>query len=374
MVRAFFALRGKEERLVANYGELSNSNKVQSFKAKQNESYDFKLRYAETRAWEFFRHPDVAGDCYVSAGGLDSITLLVFLRSIGIDVPAVSVSVLEDKSIQEVHKQLGVLPLKPEKSKVQVIREFGWPLISKEVSDKVDALQHPTERNKNFRHTVITGEVGGAGSGKFSKNARLPQRWLEKFGGCESENGHTSYGMPDFFLSDKCCYYMKEKPCDDYRRETGRSPYMGLMASEGGRREKTLMLNGCNYISPKTKRSCPFAIFSRQDLLRLALDLKVPVPEIYGKIMKAPDGTLFTTKAQRTGCSMCGFGIHLEQRPHRFDRLWQSNPKEWEFWMNHVVQREDGSWYGWGHVLDYIGVAWRDPAEQFSGKGRWRLL
>ena len=47
---------------MANYGELSNSYKVQSFKAKQNESYDFKLRYAEARAWEFYRHPDVAGD------------------------------------------------------------------------------------------------------------------------------------------------------------------------------------------------------------------------------------------------------------------------------------------------------------------------
>ena len=30
-------------------------------------------------------------------------------------------------------------------------------------------------------------------------------------------------------------------------------------------------------------------------------------------------------------------------------------------WMNHIIQREDGSWYGWGHVLDYIGVEWRNP-------------
>ena len=53
-------------------------------------------------------------------------------------------------------------PLRPDKSKVQVIREFGWPLISKEVSDKIDALQHPTARNENFRHAIMTGEVGGA--------------------------------------------------------------------------------------------------------------------------------------------------------------------------------------------------------------------
>ena len=115
------------------------------------------------------------------------------------------------------------------------------------------------------------------------------------------------------------------------------------------------MMHGCNYISAGTKRSCPFAIFSRQDLLQLALDLQVPVPEIYGEIARDADGTLRTTKAQRTGCSMCGFGIHMEKRPHRFDRLWERNPKEWEMWMNHVMQDDRGNWYGWGRVLDYIG-------------------
>lgn len=29
--------------------------------------------------------------------------------------------------------------------------------------------------------------------------------------------------------------------------------------------------------------------------------------------------------------------------------------------MNHVMQDDDGEWYGWGHILDYIGVEWRNP-------------
>ena len=131
------------------------------------------------------------------------------------------------------------------------------------------------------------------------------------------------------------------------------------MASEGGRRQKSLMMHGCNYWGKTTIRSCPFAIFDRQDLLRLALELDAPVPEIYGEIVRDPDGTLRTTKAQRTGCSMCGFGIHLEKRPHRFDRLRESNPKEWEYWMLHCCKDADGTEYGWGRVLDYIGVEWR---------------
>lgn len=114
-----------------------------------------------------------------------------------------------------------------------------------------------------------------------------------------------------------------------------------------------------------TIRSAPFAPFLRQDLLQLALDLKVPVPEIYGTIERKADGTLYTTGAQRTGCSMCGFGVHLEKRPHRFDQLRKRNPKEWEYWMYWCcTDPATGEKYGWGRVLDYIGVAWKDEYQE----------
>lgn len=349
--------------------ENKTEDKIRYFRAKQAESYEFKVRYAEIRAWEFYNHPEIDGNCFVSVGGLDSITLLLFLRSIGINVPAVSVSVLEDKSIQEIHKQLGVIPLKPLKSKVEVIREFGWPVLSKETANKISLLQHPSEKNATVRHAIITGETGAYGGYRKNTRMKMSQKWLEKFGGYENENEGVNYGTPDFLVSDKCCYYLKEKPCEIYAKQTGGFPYNGMMASEHGRREKVLMATGCNYISKGTKRSCPFAIFHRQDLLQLALDLHVPVPEIYGEIVRGPDGTLRTTKAQRTGCSMCGFGIHIpseKKRPHRFDYLWERNPGEWEMWMHHVDKLPNGAWYGWGHVLDYIGVEWREPWRQFE--------
>ena len=299
-----------KENVLERNARMDTDRKIADFRVKQQMDYAFKVKYARIRAWEFYNHPDVAGNCYVAVGGLDSITLLLFLRSIGIDVPAVSVSSLEDKSIQKVHKQLGVQPLKPLKSKVEVLREYGWPVISKEVAGKISLLQNPSEKNATVRHAIITGETGAYGGYRTGTRMKLAQKWLELFGGYENESEGVNYMTPDFLVSDKCCYYLKEKPCNDYARETGCFPYMGLMASEGGRRQKALMMHGCNYISPGTKRSCPFAIFSRQDLLQLALDLQVPVPEIYGEIARDADGTLRTTKAQRTGCSMCGFGIH----------------------------------------------------------------
>jgi len=400
-------LREKEQLSEKEYAQwkflekkLVNDERIEQFHKNQREPYESKRSRAVNLAWEFFRDVNVDGQCYVAVGGLDSITLLLFLRSIGINVPAVSVSNLEDKSIQRIHRALGVIPLKPVRaedgkrySKVKVIREFGWPVISKEIAGKISTIQNPTEENATVRHAIITGETGAQGGYRTGTRMQLRKNWLKKFGGADEEGRELGYEEADFPVSDKCCYYLKEKPCDDYHKETGRWPYMGLMASEHGRREKALAVNGCNYISPTTRRSCPFATFWRHELLRLTLEMEqwyqehwqeFPsitgldketgdpifgdpihldsiVPTIYGKIITDDKGILQTTDAQRTGCSMCGFGVHNEDRPHRFDLLYERNPAEWDFWMNRVVQREDGSWYGWGHVFDYIGVKWRKP-------------
>lgn len=370
------------------------------FTEMQHYSYAVKVRRAEQRAIEFELEMQKRGfGCHVSVGGLDSITLYLFLRSIGINAPAISVSGVEDLSIQKVHKALNITRLKSYKSKVEVLNEIGFPVISKRIAGKIDLLQHPTEDNKTVRHAIITGECGA--QGHFAKNSRmkLPQKWLQKFGGYENENEGVHYDKPDFFVSNKCCYWLKEKPCDDWAKENKSYPYLGMMASEGGQREEALVEHGCNYYGKTVMRSAPFAIFLRQDILKLALEmdkwykehiylfeeewnelhkgendfkpyepLDTIIPEIYGTIEKRPNGELYTTKAQRTGCSMCGFGIHLEKRPHRFDRLREQNPKEWEFWMYRCCKdKETGELFGWGKVLDYIGVEWEDiPAVQID--------
>ena len=360
--------------------------KIADFRTKQKQDYAFKRQYAEIRAWEFYNHPEIAGNAYCAIGGLDSITLFLFLRSIGIDVPGVSVSSLEDASIQRVHKALGITRLSAAKkkdgrpwTKPEVVKTFGWPILSKEIAGKIDLLQHPSEDNKTVRHAIITGETGEYGGWQKESRMRLSQRWLDLFGGADAEGAALGYKAAPFAVSDKCCYYLKEKPCNDFAKETGRYPYMGLMASEGGRRQKALMMHGCNYISPGTKRSAPFAIFDRDDLLHLALEmddwyqdhwqefsdihLDTIVPAIYGRIDKGADGKLMTTGAQRTGCSVCCFGLHMEKRPHRFDKLYQTNPKEWEFWMIQM---------GLGKVLEYIGVEWAPQLSMLDMLGNVR--
>lgn len=355
------------ENVIERMERIGAKEKIASFMVKEKMPYDFKIKYAKIRAQEFVRECDVRGlNYHISVGGLDSITLLVFLRSIHIDLPAISVSYLEDKSIQRVHHQLGVeclkSALKPDGthwSKPEIIQTFGFPVLSKEIAAKIELLANPSEKNKTVRHAIVTGETGEYGGYQKNSRMKMSQKWLEKFGGYANDEEGTNYQTPNFKVSSKCCYYLKEKPCDDWAKAHNSVPFLGLMASEGGRRAKSLRINGCNYFGASTIRSAPFAIFNRQDLLQLALDLKVPVPEIYGTIERDENEQLRTTGAQRTGCPMCGFGIHLEKRPHRFDQLKERNPREWQYWMYECCTDEvTGEKYGWGRVLDYIGVGY----------------
>lgn len=387
--------------------ENDSERKMADFLVKQKQPYWFKKKYAEIRAREFVQMCEEHDKNYhVSVGGLDSIVLYIFLHSIGINCPAISVSSLEDKSIQRVHRALGITALKSAQkedgtryNKAKIIQEFGFPVISKEVAAKIELLQNPTEKNATVRHAIMTGQTGEYGGNRENSRMKLADRWLELFAGYENANENTEYQIAPFRLSSKCCYYLKEKPCDKWAKEHNSVPFLGLMASEGGRREKSLKMHGCNYWGKSTVRSAPFAIFNRQDILRLALEMDeyynahkddfaekkfhvdTIVPAIYGEIsarkrtleeaekyreanlsidtpLEECTEELFTTKAQRTGCDMCGFGIHLETRPHRFDLLHDRNPKSWEFWMRSCCTDENGEKYGWGRVLSYIGVPW----------------
>lgn len=372
-----------KESIYERNARIGADVKRAQFEAKMKMPYKFKKKYAAIRIREFIELCDKNDYSYhVSVGGLDSITLYLYIRSIGYDVPGISASYLEDPSIQKVHRALGIHALKPGKgsdgrymSAPRAVQQFGFPVLSKEIAQKISHLQNPTEKNKTVRHAIITGETGEYGGHRLSKRMRLAQKWLDRFGGYANEEEGVNYGKPDFRVSDQCCYYLKEKPCDDYGKQNHSLPFLGLMASEGGRRAKALKVNGCNYWSEGTKRSAPFAIFQRDDLLRLALEMDEwykdhkdqfsgkPVdsiiPAIYGEIKEGSDGKLYTTEAQRTGCAICGFGIHLEKRPHRFDRLYVRNTQHWDYIMNRIYTAEDGSVFGWGHVLDYIGVEWR---------------
>lgn len=246
--------------------ERENAMTRWEFAAIQALSHDEKIQNATLKARAFRDIAEAKGyDICVSIGGLDSLTLYYFLEHIGVHATPVSVSALEDKSIQKIHNTIpGLVKIIPYKSKVQVLNELGFPVISKAKAAKIRDLQVPNNPKQTFIHAIMTGDMGAQGHYQHSDKIKLPDKWLKLFGGLYQEH------RPDlcckcapFKVSPDCCHWMKEKPMHDWQKANHMVPYLGLMASEGGQRELGLIKNGCNYFGKSTIRSCPFAPFMR---------------------------------------------------------------------------------------------------------------
>lgn len=78
--------------------------------------YDVKRTWAICKAQEFYEYFE--GKVYCSVGGLDSMVLIKLIREyVAADVVGVSVSALEDKSIQAIHKKMpNMVLLRPYKN------------------------------------------------------------------------------------------------------------------------------------------------------------------------------------------------------------------------------------------------------------------
>lgn len=90
------------ESVLERMERLDTKKKIADFMVKMQMPYEFKKKYAAIRAREFVTECEKRGlNYHVSVGGLDSITLYLFLKSIGIDAPGITISFIEDKSIQK---------------------------------------------------------------------------------------------------------------------------------------------------------------------------------------------------------------------------------------------------------------------------------
>lgn len=165
-----------------------NEDYIKRFIAMQRLPYEVKVKRAEQRVHEFY-HEIVnirEKNVHISVGGLDSLTLLYFIRSLGYsekDIPAIGATVLEHKSIRRIHKQEEVIPVYPQMPKHRIIQEFGFPVVSKAKAKKISLLQNPDAEKITFIHAIMTGDMGKQGKYQHSDKIKLPNKWIEKFGG-----------------------------------------------------------------------------------------------------------------------------------------------------------------------------------------------
>lgn len=343
-------------------------NRHQPYDLKQMQSIPLegKIIMTQERIRQWYEHWN--GMVYVSfSGGKDSTVLKHIVDQLYSDVPAVFVNTgLEYPEIQRFVKDVqagrwdcfnpDVEILRPEMRFDEVLKVYGYPVISKRVSDYVStAKRNPdSQRARWIRGDDWTKFVTG---GKYTYLIASP-----------------------FPISAQCCNVMKKKPIKHFAKTTGRKPITGQMAYESRNREVEWIKHGCNGFDMKEPISNPLAFWTEQDVLHYLKKYNVPYCPVYGEIRVKQTGqaegqvnlidylgcyeeadVLETSGCKRTGCVYCAFGSHLDPKPNRFQRLKETHPRQYDYCIN-GGEMVDGKWQpskeglGLGYVLDYIGV------------------
>jgi len=259
-----------------------------------------KIKASERRIIEWYDH--YAGDVSISfSGGLDSTVLLHMVRSLYPSAPAIfSNTGLEyPENVEFVKTCDNIQIIKPEKSFLEVIKKYGYPVVSKMIAFYVHQLQI-----SKFE-TVRKLRIGGiTRSGQYMRSCQIPLKWqfLEK---------------APFKISAYCCDWLKKKPLSSFN-----NPYIGILCAESSQREKTYMQTGCNFFSNGHNRSWPMAFWTREDVLNYIKENNLRYSKIYDM------------GYERTGCMYCLFGLHMEKRPNRFDKMKNTHPKIFDWCMN----------------------------------------
>jgi 3'-phosphoadenosine 5'-phosphosulfate sulfotransferase (PAPS reductase)/FAD synthetase len=256
-----------------------------------------KENLSKRRVGQFFI--EMNGKIYIAfSGGKDSTVLLHLVRSMFPDKIVYAVfnnTGLEYPEIIEFVKTIeNVIWLNPIKPFKKVLEENGFPIISKEVAQKIEEIR--TTKSEKLRNKRLYGDEKGHG--------KLPEKW-------------KPFLNAPFKISDKCCHYLKKGPAKAYEKQSGNHPIVGTMTEESRLRENEWLLTGCNSFSSKRPISRPLSFWTEKDIWEYIKKYNLPYSKIYDMGEK------------RTGCVFCLFGCQFDSEDgrQRFDRMKIHHPK-----------------------------------------------
>lgn len=292
--------------------------KIQEINARIALPLDVKIKMTLLKIKQYYEHFN--GDIYISfSGGKDSTVLLDLVRKNYPNIKAVFVDTgLEYPEIRNFVKTFeNVEWLKPKYTFLDVIQKNGYPIISKEVAQKINDIQ--TTKSDKLKNKRLYGDNKG--------NGKLSEKWKYLINA-------------DFKISHKCCYFLKKSPVKSFENKTGLHPITGIMATESSLRFTSYVKNGCNSFEGKRPMSTPLAFWTENDIWEYIKLNNIKISEIYSKGYK------------RTGCMFCCFGVHLENLngENRFTLMQKTHPKQYDYCINKL---------GIGKILDFIKVNYR---------------
>ena len=285
----------------------------------QGLSLDLKIAKSKNRIQEWYNY--WGGQVYVSfSGGKDSTVLKHLVENTVGAVP----SVFCDTGLEY-----------PEIN--QVIKEYGYPVVSKEISHKVDVAR----RNPN---------------GKYAERFKPNNYHSELYPVSLYDCSRYAYllGAP-FKISNKCCDIMKKKPFKAYEKSTGRKGFVGTMAIESQLRKTVYLKHGCNAFDNIRPLSSPLSFWTEQDILEYLSTFNVPYCSVYGDIV-FKDGKYTNTGLSRTGCMFCMYGMSQDGKLNRFQHMQHTHPNIYNYCMKSVSQ----GGLGLQEVLSFMGIDYED--------------
>lgn len=299
----------------------------------QMQALPLKLKIALTkrRIRDWVNHFGLDG-VYVSfSGGKDSTVLLHMAREMFPDIKAVFIDTgLEYPEIRQFVKTFDNVDIvRPKMGFKQVCEKYGFPIISKEVSEKAyyakryltwwleqNTLDRPTEVPSAFGIADLMG-IHNRSDSRFleMKKGNIPKELLDEIFGINTDapmKAKALYGTvihkekgvitneiskrfdfsrwkflinAPFQISNKCCDVMKKAPIKKYANKTGRVPITAQMASESRLRTQHWLQNGCNAFDSKKQISNPMSFWTEQDVLLYIKTYNIQIAPVYGDIV-----------------------------------------------------------------------------------------
>jgi 3'-phosphoadenosine 5'-phosphosulfate sulfotransferase (PAPS reductase)/FAD synthetase len=212
-----------------------------------------------------------------------------------------------------------------------------------------------------------------------------PVRLQKLAGTFKDHNGNKSIFCIDkyfyllfapFNISDRCCLVMKKRPAHSFQTTNKKQPMIATMAEESRLRRSNWLRSGCNAFTSRYPRSAPMSFWNENDVLTYIHRYGLEIAEAYGEVVvKGTESgqmciadylgdyrecQFCTTKAKRTGCIFCGFGITHDL--NRFMLLNREEPTLCDYVMRGGAFDTDGMWkptnegMGYWFVLEWLNV------------------